>query len=130
MSHVGDMFFIRVWWTADVLRSDGTVALVPHPGARHVQRWRRTLEVFDDRVEPSQRLQARVGDRFVVCGPSLDETVVASVREITASGTLVVSLSGPLAETTTTVQLLALAPHGKLRVGKAARRRKAGSCLE
>jgi hypothetical protein len=130
VSQLGDVFFVRVWWMADVLRSDGTIALAPRPGARHVQRWRRSLEVFDDRVEPSQRLQARIGDRFVVCGPSLDETVVASVLEIAASGMLVVSLSGPLADTTATVQLLVLAAAPKLRTQKSARRRKARPCLE
>lgn len=127
MSHVGDMFFIRVWWTADVLRSNGQVALVPRAGARHVLRWRSSLEVFDDHTESGQRLQAHVGDRFIVCGPDLDETVLASVLEVTASGTLVVSLSGPLADTTTTVQLLALAPARK-RYRKSARPRKAGPC--
>src|SRR5262249_24518929 len=27
MSQLGDVFFVRVWWTADVLRSDGTIVL-------------------------------------------------------------------------------------------------------
>ena len=130
MSQLGDIFFVRVWWTADVLRSEGQIALAPHPGARHVLRWRRSLEIFDDRHEPAQRLQARVGDRFVVCGPSLDETVVASVLEIAASGTLVVALSGPLAETTAAVQLLALAPARKQRARKPTRRRRATACPE
>ena len=130
MSQLGDVFFVRVWWTADVLRTEGKLVLAPRPGARQVLRWRRSLEVFDDHLEPTRRLQTRIGNRFVVCGPSLDETVMASVDEIGANGELLVSLSGPLADTTAAVQLLALARRKKERGRKAAGRRKAVPCQE
>jgi hypothetical protein len=129
VSQLGDVFFVRVWWTADVLRSEGKLVLAPRLGARQVLRWRRSLEVFDDHLEPT-RLQTRIGARFVVCGPSLDETVMASVEGIDVGGGLVVSLSGPLADATATVQLLALAPTRKESARKPTRRRKATACPE
>ena len=128
MSQLGDVFFVRVWWTADVLRTEGKLVLAPRPGARQVLRWRSSLEVFDDHLEPTRRLQTRIGDRFVVCGPSLDETVMASVTSVAESGRLVVSLSGPLASRTSTVQLTALASTSRPCSGKRGRRRKATAC--
>lgn len=103
-----DVFFTRVWWTADVERDGDRVLLRVRRGARHVAIWRSTLEVFDDRVEQGEPLRSAVGDRFVVCGPSVEETTVAKVVAVECNA-LAIELRTELAESTTTVQLTKLA---------------------
>lgn len=103
------VLFTRVWWTADVRRdaADG-VLLVPRPGARYTSCWVRTLEPFNDRVEAGERLTASVGDVFVVCGPSVAETLIATVSGIGSRGELRVDLAhGEIAADTTVVQMTA-----------------------
>lgn len=106
MSQLADIFFVRTWWTADVIRRDMETLLRIRSGPRVVVLWRSTLELFNECVEPTRRLRPAVGDRFVVCGPSVEETLIATATGIASDGAIGVSLSSPLAPTTASVQLL------------------------
>ena len=106
MGTLADVFFTRIWWTADVEHRDGRILLRLRRGARHVAIWKNSLEVFNERIEPSERLRPDVGDRFVVCGPSIDETLAAEVVDVVGEDRIAVAMRGGLAETTSTVQLL------------------------
>jgi hypothetical protein len=122
---LNDVFFTRTWWTADVHRGEqGQLVLVPRRGARarHVSVWRRSLETFNERVEPAEILYARVGDRFVACGPELEETAVLTVEAVDGDGSLRATISaGELAATTSTLQILpmtvASTPRGRAHKG-------------
>jgi hypothetical protein len=109
MSTLGDVMIDRVWWTADVRRSDDSLVLWLRPGARHVVVWRNTLEPFTDSVEPEERADAAVRDRFIACGPSIDETLMVEALRVDGAEWRVRVLEGDLAETTDLVQLTAVA---------------------
>lgn len=106
MSSLGDVFWMRTWWTADVHRATDMLWLAPRQRFRHTVIWRSTLAVFSDTLVPGQ-LQADLGDAFLLCGPSINETMVATVTAIGESR-LRVALSDELAPATTVVQLTPL----------------------
>lgn len=107
----GDLFIHRTWYTADVRRGADGVWLHVRRGTRHVTIWRSTLDPFDEHLEPAERIEAEIGDAFVCCGPSIDETVLATVLGYGADRSLLrVDLGVELAATTRVVQLLGL--HG------------------
>ena len=106
---LGDVFFQRTWWTADVRRDGAAIWLVVRQGSRHTAIWRSTLEPFSDQLRPSTKLEASVGDVFVCCGPSIDETLIATVVAVDGAR-LQVEFAAELEPTTTEVQLLTM--HG------------------
>lgn len=108
VSTLGDVFFTRVWWTADVERADGRIVLRVRRGARHIAIWQSTLETFDERIEASEQLEVGVGDRFVLCGPSVEETAAAKVVELDGEAAVVDVLYGLLGEATTVVRMTRL----------------------
>lgn len=115
---IGDIFHFRRWWTADVSRGVDGVWLHVRRGARHVTIWRSSLETFDERIEPAERLEAEAGDAFVCVGPAIDEMMLATVERVNGER-LLVTLGSDLAQGTRVVQLLGM--HGL----KQAKKRKA-----
>ena len=104
---IGDIFHFRRWWTADVRRGADGLWLHVRRGSRHVTIWRRTLLPFHESIEPTERLVVDVGDMFVGCGPSIDETVLVAV-DVVDGDRLRVTIGGELAVDTRAVQLLAM----------------------
>jgi hypothetical protein len=106
MSDLSEVFTQRRWWIADVSCAPSGVVFVVRPGARIQTIWRKSGAPFNETLDRRARLDAHVGDRFVVCGPSVDETIGAAVDAVDGPR-LHVTLAGDLAPTTTLVQLLA-----------------------
>lgn len=113
---IGDIFIHRVWYTADVRRGADGLWLHVRRGTRHVTIWRSSFAPFDEHLEPTERIEAEVGDAFVCCGPTVDETVLVTVDAIEGDR-LLVTLGSELAATTRVVQLLGMSglKHAKKR---------------
>lgn len=94
----------RVFWTADVLRpAEGGTWVDIRRGALHISISQRNLGEHRY-VRPDDVLEVEVGDMFIVCGPSIDETMMGRVAEVDGCRVRV-ELSDELAEDTTTVQI-------------------------
>lgn len=116
MTGLRDVFSERTWWTADVDRELFATWLLPRRGAQQLTIWRRSGDVFSERIDPYAELAAVVGDAFILCGPSIDETMRTTVEAVDSASArlrLRVALSGELAADTTVVRLTPIAhPKG------------------
>ena len=100
----------RSWFKAAVAQLLGDRAiLVPRRGCQRV-----VVEIGEHIVErvtrePHRLLVANVGDKLLVCGPTIAETIGATVLRVEQEGyveRLHVALGGELAQTTTMVNVL------------------------
>lgn len=119
VSDLTDIFHQRRWWSADVRRGADGIVLVVRPGVLRTTFWRKSGEVFNETLDRNVKLEASVGDRFVCCGLSIDETMAAEVTAVDGAR-LHVALTGELGERTAVVRLL-----GMRGLAKQAKRKKA-----
>lgn len=115
----------RVWFRANARRVGDLITLDIHPGARILTIARKTGDVVVEREDPAERLLAERGDRLLICGPTIEETLGAIVLSSDPEP-LSVQLQGELAAATTSVQLLKLAAASSrkrgLKLGKSRRK--------
>lgn len=94
------------------IRVDGErVVITPERGA-----YRRTIDdagdVINDVFEAGAMFVRNIGDRLIVCGPSIEETALAVVLAVSRDCVTLYAklLHGLIAATTTKVHLMAVAP--------------------
>jgi hypothetical protein len=98
----------RMLYEGVVSERDGDqFVLAPSSGA-HRRAIDRAGNILSETRQPGARLNANIGDRLIVCGPTLEETTMVLVDQVVRDGyALRVRLvHGTLADSTTKVRIL------------------------
>lgn len=90
------------------IRVDGNRVVITPARGCHVRRTDADGEVIGDSFEPQTSLFLNIGDRVIVCGPSIEEIAAVTVLAVSRDAVSVYARisHGTFAETTTRVHLL------------------------